>query len=115
MRTVGSDFSGGFFEEVISTNRDNIRASAYAQCGSPNGLRCARDARRGTIVQKNVRRSVVMRPALYNWSHDISGRHTGRSSTSLNAKHRKRYAIDDVGGGRGWYFHENYYDEYPRS
>jgi len=39
VRTLDSDFSGGFFEEVILTKRDNIRASACAQCGNPNNLR----------------------------------------------------------------------------
>jgi len=39
LRTVDSDLSGGFFEEVVSTKRDNIRASACAQCGNPNNLR----------------------------------------------------------------------------
>ena len=39
VRTVDSDFSGGFFEEVISTKRDNIHVFACAQCGSPNNFR----------------------------------------------------------------------------
>ena len=38
VRAVDSDFSGGTFEEVISTKRDNIHAPACAQCGNPNNL-----------------------------------------------------------------------------
>ena len=37
VRTVDSDFSEGFSEEVVSTKRD-IHASACAQCGNPNNL-----------------------------------------------------------------------------
>jgi len=64
VRTVDSDFSGGFFEEVVSTKRDNIRASACAQCGNPNNLRLCTGCKKRYYCSKECQK--------------VGGRHVSR-------------------------------------
>jgi len=56
LRTMDSDLSGGFFEEVVPTKRDNIRASACAQCGNPNNLRLCTGCKRRYYCSKECQK-----------------------------------------------------------
>ena len=56
VRTADSDSSGGFFEEVVSTRRDNIRAAACAQCGNPNNLRICTGCRKRYYCSKGCQK-----------------------------------------------------------
>ena len=114
MRTVDSDFSGGFFEEVISTKRDNIHAPACAQCGNPINFRlctgykghyCAKERQKvGRRQPEQLQAVHGMREEVLLFERMPEGRssscvspltiglnlfrrHTGGSFTSLNMKY----------------------------
>ena len=88
VRTVDSDSSGGFFEEVVSTKRDNIRASACAQCGNPNNLRLCTGCKKRYYCSKECQKvSRRCLSCLFSRFDHRSRSHTGRSCTSLNARH----------------------------
>jgi len=88
VRTVDSDLSGGFFEEVVSTKRDNIVLLLAHTAGTQTTSGYARDARRGIIVRKSARRSVVVVCSMpSDEPYHRSRRQTGRSCTSLNVRH----------------------------
>lgn len=68
VRTLDSDLSGGLIEEVVSTRRDNIRATACAQCGNPNNLRLCTGCKKryycSKECQKVCRRNVCHTPLM---------------------------------------------------
>jgi len=91
VRTVDSDSSRGFFEEVVSTKRATSAPLLVRNVGTRTTSGSVRGARRGIIVRRDVRRSAVaMCPAPFNCFFDRrSYRRTGRSCTGLNVKHSK--------------------------